>query len=129
MITVGDKNLTTKNKRTRVVPICNELLKLLKSRVNGKKSDDFVFSKSNGSPYNRDYISRCFKRARKAAGLDKDIHLYSLRHSFASNLSLKGVPIVAVKDLLGHSSLAMTQIYAHSDLESLQKAVSKFDED
>jgi integrase len=128
MITIGDKNLTTKNKRTRVVPICNELLNRLKSNDSIRKSTDFVFSKSNGFPYNRDYISRCCKKSIRAAGLDEDLHLYSLRHSFASNLAGKGAPIIAVKDLLGHSSITTTQIYSHSDLESLQNAIRKLDE-
>ncbi len=128
IITIGGKKLTTKNKKTRVVPICNELLYLLKVRRKFNNSEDFVFSKGNGFPFNRDYISRYFKRAIRAAGLDEDLHLYSLRHSFASNLALRGVPIVTVKDLLGHSSIVTTQVYSHSDLESLQKAVSKFDE-
>lgn len=128
LITIGDKNLTTKNRRSRVVPICNELFQGLNHRCNGKTNDDFVFSKSNGFPFNRDYISRYFKKALRAAGLDEDLHLYNLRHSFASTLAGKGVPIIAVKDLLGHSSIVTTQIYSHSDLESLQKAIGKFDE-
>ena len=120
--------MTTKNKKTRTVPICEELWNFLNSIKGNKKVSDFVFSKSNGFPFNRDYVSRCFKRAVRAAGLDEDLHLYSLRHSTATNLALKGVPLVVIKELLGHSSIVTTQIYSHADLDSLQKAVGKFDE-
>jgi len=60
--------------------------------------------------------------------IGEKIHFHTLRHSFASNLALKGVPLIVIKELLGHSSIVTTQIYSHSDLDSLQKAVGKFDE-
>jgi integrase len=127
-IIIGDKNFTTKNKKSRLIPICNELAQLLKSRSWGRFNDEFVFSKGNGFPFNRDYVSRYFKKSVRRAGLDEEIHFHSLRHSFASNLAIRGVPIITIKELLGHSSIITTQIYSHSNVESLRNAVAKFDE-
>ena len=103
-------------------------LSMLKSKCEGKKKDEYVFSKGNGFPFNRDYISRYFKKSVRKAGLTEELHFHSLRHSFASNLAIRGVPIITIKELLGHSSIVTTQIYSHSDIESLQKAVGKFNE-
>jgi len=127
-ITIGDDDLHTKNKRTRTIPICEILYSKLVKPGFSEDSDRYVFAKSNGFPFNRDYISRAFKKTVRNASLSEKIHFHTLRHSFASNLALKGVPLIVIKELLGHSSIVTTQIYSHSDLESLQKAVGKFDE-
>jgi integrase/recombinase XerC len=48
-----------------------------------------------------------------------------LRHSFATHLSNNGAELNAIKDLLGHSSLAATQIYTHNSIEQLKKIYKK----
>ena len=69
-----------------------------------------------------------FKRACKAAGMDKSIHFHSLRHSFASNLAQQGVSLYVIKELLGHSSVSTTEIYSHLNLETLKDAISVLDD-
>ena len=126
LLTIGDSEFTTKNARQRVIPLCGQVMSVLKQNL-VKNADSFVFSKSNGFPFRKEYVSKKFKDISRRAGLNEDIHFHSLRHSFASNLAMMGVPIVTIKDLLGHSSIVTTQIYSHSNVESLINAVSKFD--
>jgi site-specific recombinase XerD len=57
--------------------------------------------------------------------MKEEIHFHTLRHSFASNLGIKGVPIIVIKELLGHSSITTTEIYSHTNIEALQKAVKQ----
>ncbi|TSA27414.1 MAG: hypothetical protein D4R68_05620 [Ignavibacteriales bacterium] len=92
-----------------------------------RRTNGFVFCKSNGEQFTGDYFSQVFKRACKAAGMDPRIHFHTLRHSFASNLAQKGVSLYTIKELLGHSSISTTEIYAHLNLETLQKAIKTFD--
>jgi site-specific recombinase XerD len=57
--------------------------------------------------------------------MKEEIHFHTLRHSFASNLAIKGIPIIVIKELLGHSSITTTEIYSHTNIEALQKAIKQ----
>ena len=126
LLTIGDNEFTTKSAKQRIIPLCNQVMDVLRQSQMGKP-DSFVFSKSNGFPFRKEYVSKKFKDISRKAGLDEEIHFHSLRHSFASNLAQKGVPIVTIKDLLGHSSIVTTQIYSHSNFDSLVGAIAKFE--
>ncbi len=90
-------------------------------------NESYVFCKEDGEKFTGDYFSRRFKRACRAAGMDKSIHFHSLRHSFASNLAQQGVSLYVIKELLGHSSVSTTEIYSHLNLETLKEAISVLD--
>jgi len=94
---------------------------------NENKRDEYVFCKSTGFPYTGDYVSKKFKKACTEAGIRDSIHFHSLRHSFASNLVQRGVPLYVIKELLGHSSISVTEIYSHLTLDSLRDAVALLD--
>ena len=87
----------------------------------------YVFCKKDGTKYCGNYISRKFKKACTTAGVEKEIHFHSLRHSFASNLVQKGVSLYTIKELLGHSSITTTEIYSHLNMDCLREAIGKFD--
>jgi integrase len=126
IITVGDEEFTTKNSKQRLIPIANEVkILLLKIKKKSYIKNGFIFSKPNGFCYNSDYVSSSFKKACRRANIKENIHFHSLRHSFASNLANKGVPLIAIKELLGHSDISTTQIYSHTNLENLQNAIQK----
>ena len=125
VIQVGDNRFTTKSKKIRIVPLCGKAYKLLSGRsIHNNKA--FVFGKSGSTfPFTTNYVSKKFKQAVRLAGADDKIHFHSLRHSFASDLVNKGVPLYHIKELLGHSSIAVTEIYSHPDLKFLHDAVNK----
>lgn len=137
IITVGDEKFITKGRNQRYIPICEEALTSILSQRERKNynlnvlpfdfAQGFVFCKKDGSKYCGNYVSRKFKNACIAAGMDQSIHFHSLRHSFASSLVQKGVPLYTIKELLGHSSITTTEIYSHLNMETLREAIQKLD--
>ena len=81
----------------------------------------FIFSAPDGSQ--RNDITRPFMRVVDKAGL-KNFTWHCLRHDFASQLAIEGVPLHIIQKLLCHGSIAMTQRYAHLSHNSLEEAVS-----
>ncbi len=71
-------------------------------------------------------VYAALNRITRRAGL-RHIGWHVLRHSFASQLAATGVPIIAIKELLGHSDINMTMRYAHLAPSTLRTAVSIFD--
>lgn len=126
IITVGDDMFETKARKQRFVPMNESVMDVLgKIKDKSKNETGFIFSKDNGKSFTGDYFSKKFKSACREASVSEKIHWHSLRHSFASNLVMKGVPLYSVKELLGHESISTTEIYAHLNIEELKKAVKK----
>jgi integrase len=78
-------------------------------------------------PLGLDYwrLQKGFVRARKTAGLPPEVTFHALRHTFASWMINAGVDILTLSKLMGHSSVAVTQRYAHLYTDTLKKAVLK----
>jgi integrase len=113
----------TKTGRDRTIPLNEGALSVLVRR-RGSASGAYVFH-IRGRPVNGNTITHRFKAAARAAGLPESIHVHSLRHSCASLLMQSGASITAVKELLGHSTIATTQIYTHNTTESLRREIEK----
>jgi integrase len=86
----------------------------------------WVFHDAEGRRYND--VRHAFDRACEAAGMS-DFHFHDLRHTFASWLVMKGVPLATVSTLLGHTSPMMTLRYAHLSPKHLTSAVRVLDPD
>lgn len=60
---------------------------------------------------------------------DKQFVIHSLRHTLASRLVQKGVDLYVVRDLLGHSSITVTERYAHLNVDRLWKGIQTLEEE
>ncbi len=117
-----------KGNKERLVPVSPMLLETIKEYIQAKKKllekhdKDHLLVLENGEPLYAGYIYRIVKKYIGETGTTlskKSPHL--LRHSFATHLLNNGANIQAIKDLLGHSSLAATQVYTHNNIDKLKE--------
>jgi len=85
-----------------------------------------LFLSKNSKPLHRKNIWDLVKRYTLEAGIRKNIHPHTLRHSFATHLLEGGADLRVVQELLGHSSIKTTQIYTHVEVERLKKIHTQF---
>lgn len=99
-----------KSGRMRFIPLHPDVAEILSSLP---KHGEFVFSDKHGERYGRSsWIRTQFEKALDQAGI-RDFHIHDLRHTFASELIMKGADLKTVSELLGHSSTRMTERYSH----------------
>ncbi len=91
-----------------------------------KTNNDYLFTGKKGKISSRN-IQKIVEKAAKKAGLEKEVHPHTLRHSFATHLLENGTDIRIIQELLGHSDLSTTQIYAHVSKEQLKKVKNPLD--
>lgn len=115
-----------KRNKERVIPISNALMLLMEKYINEKnhvflhdQSSYLIVNKDGGPAYPMLVYRVVKKYLTDVSSLDKKSP-HALRHTFATHLLNKGADLNAVKDLLGHSSLAATQVYTHNSLEKLK---------
>jgi len=122
LIVRNNDDFQTKSKKDRVIPISIQLIDMLNKLP---KVSEYVFVNSNKMQLYPNYVTQCFRDLIKDCGFKKGISFHTLRHSFASMLVSKGVSLYVVKELLGHSDFATTQIYAHLCNSSLEIAINQ----
>ncbi len=124
-----------KGNKQRSVPINQDCLDVILNYIdtsrkefpNSKKSP-YLFLNKFGNPMSRNYFFVLVKEYAALAGINKNIHPHTLRHSFATSLLENGINIVALKDMLGHSHLETTQIYTKvSTKKAFKDYSSSFD--
>lgn len=110
----------TKSGKKRVLPM-NEDLKDILRNIPKQPESPYIFrdknEKSNVS------VRGAFKRAKNKAKI-KNFHWHDIRHTTASHLAMSGVDLYTIKDLLGHSTLKMTERYAHLSKTHKENAIA-----
>jgi integrase/recombinase XerC len=117
-----------KGNKQRIIPVNKTLMNLINIYKDKKKRRDmkdgiseYLIVTNDGKKAYPMFIQRIVKKYLSLSGVTlekKSPHI--LRHTFATHLLNKGADLNAIKDLLGHSSLAATQVYTHNSIEKLK---------
>ncbi len=123
-----------KGSKERIVPIGRSAIKWInKYLINSRpllekklKSQNFLFLNIRGSRFSRMGIWKLVMRYVKDAGIEREIHPHTFRHSFATHLLEGGADLRAVQEMLGHADISTTQIYTHIDRDYIKQVHKEF---
>jgi integrase len=115
---------TPKSGKAREIALSNDTIAALKAHRHLR--GPLVFCRMDGRMLKYTELRHPLWRACRKAGL-RSVQWHALRHSFASHLVMRGVPLKAVQDLLGHSTIQMTMRYAHLAPHVTREAVNLLD--
>jgi integrase/recombinase XerC len=110
---------TTKSGKERSIPLVGDARAVIQERLQraertgGADGEAPVFTNLQGGRLSAQGMASALKRFVRLAGLPDELHFHSLRHTFASWAVLRGMEITRLRDLMGHSSIATTMVYAH----------------
>ena len=104
----------SKHKKDRYVPVSSITLRGLGKYLVTSAPREWLFNgKKRGDQLSRQGIRHAFRAAIKKAGIQKDVCIHTLRHSYATHLLEMGLDIVSVKNQLGHAEIRTTMMYLH----------------
>jgi len=114
----------TKSGKDRILPMNSLVAKTLKEQ---DMSCEWIFPNPQRKDRALKDVSSSLKTACDKIGIEK-FRFHDLRHTSATWMVNAGVDLVTIKEILGHSTIAMTMVYAHSSQDSKRKAVQKLEE-
>ncbi len=130
-IEAGSMRVFGKRRKERIVPVGayartaleNYILKR-SIRYPAARGPEIFLNRSGGTLTSRS-VARIVKKYSKMLGTADPVSPHGLRHSFATHLLDAGADIMAIKEMLGHSSLSTTQVYSHVSLGKLKEVYGK----
>ncbi|HCA78567.1 MAG TPA: site-specific tyrosine recombinase XerD [Bacteroidetes bacterium] len=123
-----------KGSKERLVPIGSSAVEWVKKYqsevrihlVRSGKSLDVLFLNYRGGKLSRAALRDMIVKYARMAGIKKEVHPHTFRHSFATHLLEGGADLRAVQEMLGHADISTTQIYTHIDREYLKEVHRTF---
>ncbi|HLN19841.1 MAG TPA: site-specific tyrosine recombinase XerD [Bacteroidales bacterium] len=124
--------VTGKGSKQRLVPVSGKALKEIdmylqdRSRMKTIHDSNVLFLNRRGRKLSRSMIFHIIKELASAAGIKKNVHPHTFRHSFATHMVQAGADLRAVQEMLGHESILTTEIYTHIDRVYLRDQINLF---
>jgi integrase/recombinase XerD len=130
---IGYLRCIGKGGRERVIPIgqkaieaVTEYLSELRPCLAGPKAEDYLFLSRTGRPLSRIEVWRLVKKYAVRAGMPRGLSTHTIRHCFATHLLTGGADLRSVQEMLGHVSIATTQVYTHVDYQRLREVHKRY---
>lgn len=117
-----------KGQKDRMIILSEDLCQDLKKYIEHKEEDYLFPGRKENHPISVRQIQKIVKKVAEGAGLKKNVHVHTLRHSFATHLLENGTDVRKIQALLGHANLNTTQIYTKVSNTELRKIKSPLDE-
>lgn len=122
-----------KGSKQRLVPISHKAIREISLWLidrnllpRQKNQEDFVFLNRRGYKLSRSMVFKIIKEQALLAGINKNIGLHTLRHSFATHLLEGGANLRVIQQMLGHENIQTTEIYTHLDSAYLRQQLMEF---
>jgi integrase/recombinase XerD len=123
-----------KGRKERLVPVSVSALKWIKDYIDilrpsmdkKNRSDGVLFLSVRGTAMSRMGFWKIVDKYVREAGIRKEVHPHTFRHSFATHLLENGADLRAVQEMLGHADISTTQIYTHLDRSFLQQEYKSY---
>ena len=121
-----------KGSKERMVPMSDESIEQIKRYIDERTDrglpvkrgeEDYLFLNKRGAHLSRVMVFYIVRKAAEVAGIRKTISPHTLRHSFATHLLEGGANLRAIQQMLGHESIATTEIYLHLDNSHLREEI------
>ena len=123
-----------KGSKERIIPIGSSAVNWINRYLTGSrpllmrksKSENYLYLNNRGSMLSRMGVWKIVDRYVKEAGIEKEVHPHTFRHSFATHLLEGGADLRAVQEMLGHADISTTQIYTHIDRDYIKQVHKEF---
>ena len=109
------------------MPLPESLLEPLRAYYRAYQPTEYLLEGQYGGQYSKSSLQQVFKRAMRKAGIEKNIGIHGLRHSYATHLLESGADMRFIQELLGHNSIKTTQVYTKVTPRSISKIKSPLD--
>jgi len=117
-----------KGKKDRYVPLGEHLARGLKKYLDAEKPVKWIFNgKDHQQPFSPRGTQWVVREATKKTGINKQVSVHTLRHTYATHLLEQGLDIVSIKELLGHAHIDTTMVYLHVAKAGRQRPFSPLD--
>ena len=116
-----------KGHKDRITALSPKILELLRKYYLQYRPKDFLFEGQKKPSYSTRSVQMIIKRSCLKAGIQKNVTVHSLRHSYATHLVESGVDVAHVQKLLGHEHQKTTQIYLHLSKQFYKNISSPFE--
>lgn len=119
----------SKGNKDRYTILAKSLVPELREYYKKYRPEKYLFNgRFKGFPYSEEGLCWTFKNALEASGIQKEVSLHSLRHSFASHLLAMGTDLFTIQKLLGHDDIRTTMIYLQvNHMDRKQELISPMD--